>query len=87
LKDNQEVILGIRPRDFHSSNDKDNFKVQINIHEYTGAENIIYGQIGQNDVNIAFSRKEKFIRLDGLHVTYEVDKTHIFCANTQKVIK
>jgi multiple sugar transport system ATP-binding protein len=87
FKDNQEVILGIRPRDFHSSDNKDDFKVQINIHEYTGAENIIYGQIGQNDVNIAFSRKEKFVRLDDLHVTYEVDKTHIFCANTQKVIK
>lgn len=87
LKEGQEVILGIRPRSFHSTNDKSDFKVDINIHEYTGAENIIYGQIGDNKINIAFSRKEKFVVLDDLHVTYQVDKTHLFCADTKKAIR
>ncbi len=87
LKEGQEVILGIRPRDFHSSQDSNDFKVQTNVHEYTGAENVIYGQIGENEVNLAFSRKEKFSKDEDLHVTYEVEKTHIFCANTKKAIR
>lgn len=87
LEDGQEVILGIRPRDFHSSSNVNDFLVQINVHEYTGAENVIYGQIGENKVNIAFSRKERFIKNEDLHVTYEVEKTHIFCAKTQKSIR
>jgi len=87
LEENQEVILGIRPRDFHSSQNTSDFLVDINVHEYTGAENVIYGQIGENEVNIAFSRKEKFEKNEKLYVTYEVEKTHIFCAKTQKVIR
>jgi len=87
LQNGQEVILGIRPRDFHSSINKNDFKVQINIHEYTGAENVIYGQIGENKVNIAFSRKERFEKDEDFYVTYEIDKIHIFCAKTQKIIK
>ncbi len=86
LNDGDEVILGIRPRDFHASSNTSDFKVTLNIHEYTGAENIIYGQIGENKVNIAFSRKERFVKEEDLYVTYEIEKTHIFDAKTQKVI-
>jgi multiple sugar transport system ATP-binding protein len=87
LKEGQEVILGIRPRDFHSSENEDDFNVQVNVHEYTGAENVIYGQIGENKVNLAFSRKEKFNTDEDLYVTYEVDKTHLFDAKTEKTIR
>ena len=87
LTHGQEVILGIRPRDFHSSQDKNDYEVQINVHEYTGAENVIYGQIGENEVNVAFSRKEHFEKDEKLYVTYEVSKTHIFCANTKQAIR
>ncbi len=86
LKEDEEVILGIRPRDFYSSENTNDFEVIINIHEYTGAENVIYGQIGENKVNIAFSRKEKFNKEQALYVAYEVDKTHIFHAKTKKII-
>lgn len=82
-----EVILGIRPRDFHSSLVPNEHKVTINVHEYTGAENVIYGKIGENEANIAFSRKERFEKDEDLYVTYEVEKTHIFDAKTKKIIK
>jgi len=82
-----EVILGIRPRDFHSSLVPNEHKVTINVHEYTGAENVIYGKIGENEANIAFSRKEKFVKDEDLYVTYEIEKTHIFDAKTKKIIK
>ncbi|MCP4969225.1 MAG: sn-glycerol-3-phosphate ABC transporter ATP-binding protein UgpC [Arcobacter sp.] len=87
LEEGQEVILGIRPRDFHSSENKEDFSVKINVHEYTGAENVIYGQIGENEVNLAFSRKEKFNKDEDLYVNYEVDKTHLFDAKTEKIIR
>ena len=87
LKDNQDVILGIRPRDFHISDAQNGLLVDIDIHEYTGAENIIYGRIGDAKVNIAFSRKEKFIKNDKIYVNYELDKVHIFDAKTETTIE
>jgi len=86
LEENHKIILCIRPRNFHHSIKQNAFNVKINIHEYTGAENIIYGSIGNNKVNIAFSRKEKFDINQELKIDYEIDKTHIFDAKTQKVI-
>jgi len=86
LKQNQKVILGILPRDFHISTNTNDFQVDVNIHEYTGAENIVYGQIGKNKVNMAFSRKEKFEKDDKIFVKYEIEKTHIFDATTQNVV-
>ncbi len=82
----QKVILGIRPRDFHISRQANNLKIDIDIHEYTGAENIIYGKIGNNEVNVAISRKEQFDIDDDLHITYEIEKAHIFDATTKKVM-
>ena len=86
LSENQEIILGIRPRDFHCVNKDEGLKVIIKIHEYTGAENVIYGHIGENEINIAFSRKEIFDKNKDLYVTYDVKKTHIFDSKTEKII-
>lgn len=86
LKDKQEIILGIRPREFHISKTKTDFFVGVNVHEYTGAENVIYGHIGINEVSISFSRKEKFQAKEDLHVTYDIEKIHLFDAKTQKII-
>ncbi len=85
-KNGQEVILGIRPRDFHISSHEHGLKAHVQIHEYTGAENIIYATIGENEIISAFSRKEEFAGDDMLYLSYEVEKAHLFDANTQKAI-
>ena len=86
LEEGQRVILGIRPRNFHNTESQDGFEVEIEVHEYTGAENIIYGKVGESELSIVFSRKEHFENDQPLYVTYEVDKSHLFCAQTHKAI-
>jgi len=87
LQDGQEVILGIRPRDIHLSTAQEGLKTEVLIHEYTGAENILYGTIGKNEISAAFSRKEPFEDADTLYLTYEVDKSHLFDAASKKIIR
>ncbi len=86
LEEGQRVILGIRPRNFHNTESQGGFEVEIEVHEYTGAENIIYGKVGESELSIVFSRKEHFENDQPLYVTYEVDKSHLFCAQTHKAI-
>jgi len=86
LQEDQEVILGIRPRDIHLSTADKGLKMDVLIHEYTGAENILYGTIGDNEISAAFSRKEPFENADTLHLIYEVSKSHLFDAKTKKII-
>ncbi len=86
LHEGQEVILGIRPRDIHLSTPEKGLKMEVLIHEYTGAEHILYGTIGDNEISAAFSRKEPFENADTLFLTYEVDKSHLFDAKTHKII-
>ena len=83
LIDNQEVVLGIRPRDFILN--ENGIKIQVNLIEYTGSENLIYGNIGKNEVNLVFSRKENFDSKN-IMVKYDIEKCHLFDKKTKKVI-
>ncbi|MGY0399531.1 MAG: ABC transporter ATP-binding protein, partial [Ostreibacterium sp.] len=86
LNNDQKVILGIRPRDFYLS-DKDNgFKVATNIYEYTGPENIIYGHIGENEVNITLTKQGNFDIKEDLYINYNMENIHLFDTKTEKII-
>lgn len=87
LKDGQKVILGIRPRDINISTENDGLEVNVTIHEYTGAENIIYGTIGQSEITVAFSRKEDFAYSDTMHINYNIARSHLFDAQSGNILK
>ncbi len=87
LTDGHEVILGIRPRDFHITTKQHGHKALVQIHEYTGAENIIYATIGKSEIIAAFSRKEDFSGDDEVYLTYEVERSHLFDATTHEAIR
>jgi len=78
LQDGQKVTLGIRPRDINITNESDGLKIDVIMHEYTGAENIIYGTIGKNEITVAFSRKEPFTYRDTLYINYNIARSHLF---------
>jgi multiple sugar transport system ATP-binding protein len=88
LKENQEIILGIRPMDFYISNKKDGLLVNIDVYEYVGSVYNVFGKIGTNSINIAFSKKDNFDENNNeLYINYEFEKAHIFDAKTTEAIR
>ena len=88
LKDGQKVILGIRPRDFFVTEKESGFKVSVDIHEYTGSEDVIYGYIGKNKVNIALIRRDDidFDTTQFFYVDYDQSRVCLFDKESQKLI-
>lgn len=85
LKINQKVVLGIRPNNFYISNAKDGYLVSIDMMEYTGAEDRIYGKIANCNINVVLSAGN-FKNDEDLYISYDVDKTNIFDKETSKAI-
>jgi multiple sugar transport system ATP-binding protein len=86
LVEGQEVILGIRPRDFYPADTSAGFEMKVDAHEYTGAENVIYGTIGGQEIRLVLSREAGYAGEDAIRVAYFLDRTHLFDAQTHKAI-
>ena len=88
LKNGQNIILGIRPRDFFVTEEENGFEVTVDIHEYTGAEDVIYGYIGKNKVNIAIMRRDDldFDRIQSFYVDYDRSRICLFDKESNKLI-
>ena len=86
LSEGQAVILGVRPRDFYPADEASGYEMQVDIHEYTGAENVIYGTIGGQEVRLVLSREAGYAGESTIHVAYHLERTHLFDAQTHKAI-
>ncbi len=86
LAKGQEVILGIRPRDFYPSDTEEGLEMRVDVHEYTGAENVIYGTLGGQEVRLVLSREAGYTGEETIRVAYHLERTHLFDAHTHKAI-
>lgn len=84
--DDQEYLLGIRPRDFSADNSQNGYLVKPTLIEYTGGENMIYGNMGENEVTVTFSRKEKFDKQLPLYVKHDQNRALLFEAQSGKAV-
>lgn len=86
-KDNgKEIIFGIRPEDVivnleNDSISNDNYKARIDLSELLGSESMFYVKIGEIPLIIK-ANKEKYIQNDYMNIGFNLDKSHIFDANT-----
>lgn len=88
----KDVVLGIRPEDFHSrsfyfNEDKSN-KVELfaNIAEMTGSEIYIYSNINKNKIIAKVSSATGIKSNENIELAIDVNKIHIFDKDTKKII-
>ncbi len=86
LEAGHEVILGVRPRDFYRSEGDEGFEMKVEIHEYTGAENVIYGRLGDVEIRLVLSREDDYAGEETIRVAYRLARSHVFDAKTQKAL-
>lgn len=82
----KEIIFGIRPEDVivnleNDSISNDNYKARIDLSELLGSESMFYVKIGEIPLIIK-ANKEKYIQNDYMNIGFNIDKSHIFDANT-----
>jgi ABC-type sugar transport system ATPase subunit len=80
------VILGIRPRDFYLAQGEEGFELTIDIHEYTGAENVLYGRLGDQEIRLVLTREDGYGEEATVRVAYRTERAHLFDAATHKAI-
>ncbi len=86
LSEGQEVILGIRPRDFYLTDSDEGLEVHVDVHEYTGAEHVIYGTLGGQEIRLVLSRESGYAGEGTIRIAYHLERTHLFDAHTHKAI-
>jgi multiple sugar transport system ATP-binding protein len=86
LEAGHEVILGIRPRDFYRTEGEEGIDMTVEIHEYTGAENVIYGTLGEQEIRLVLSRDDGYSGEPTIRIAYRLERSHLFDAQTQKAL-
>ena len=88
------IKLGIRPEDIYvNSKDTNNtnssvpIPVSIDLHELLGADYIVYGFV--NDQRVIFTAPTRYKITDNtkIHIYFNLDKIHLFDADTTKRVK
>ncbi|WP_338470796.1 sn-glycerol-3-phosphate ABC transporter ATP-binding protein UgpC [Niallia sp. XMNu-256] len=89
----KEIILGIRPEDFHDEQvfidtfKESTFKLHVDVAELTGAETMVYSSLeGQNLVARIDSRSE-INHGDTIEVALDMNKVHFFDKETELRIR
>ena len=83
LEEGHPIILGIRPRDFYRTEAPEGIEVAVEVHEYTGAENVIYGRLGGEEIRVVLSREDGYTSEPTIRIGYTLERTHLFDAQTQ----
>ena len=84
----KEVIMGIRPEHVKEAGANAPFTVEanVNVFELLGAEVYLYVDIAGESVTVRESSSVKARVDDKLHLTFDVDKIHVFDKETEQVI-
>lgn len=89
--DNKEVILGIRPEDFHTTVclTDDHIKAQVSIAEYLGSEyHITFAALGRTDLKAKINSNEVLDDPRGqIEMCIDMGKVHFFDAMTEVRIR
>ncbi|WP_110113834.1 sn-glycerol-3-phosphate ABC transporter ATP-binding protein UgpC [Bacillus sp. CGMCC 1.16541] len=90
---NKEVILGIRPEDFHDepvfieSSPGTKVTVKVDVAELMGAETMVYSQIAGQDFVARVDARTEVVPQQNLVLALDMNKAHFFNAETESRIR
>lgn len=90
---NKEVILGIRPEDFHDepvfieASAGTKVTVNVDVSELMGAETMVYAKIGEQDFVARVDARSEVKAQQKLTLALDLNKAHFFDAETESRIR
>ncbi|WP_453990657.1 ABC transporter ATP-binding protein [Bacillus nitroreducens] len=90
---NKDVILGIRPEDIHDepvfieSSQGSKINARIEVSELTGAETMLYSQLGGTDFVSRVDSRTQAQPGETIELAFDMNKCHFFDADTEKRIR
>lgn len=84
MKENQNVVLGIRPEffDLESTNDENNVSIQVKFIEAMGAESYLHGTLCGQDIIAKTEKRLKYQPGQEVQLGIKVSLVHVFDTNT-----
>nr|WP_309098956.1 sn-glycerol-3-phosphate ABC transporter ATP-binding protein UgpC [Fredinandcohnia onubensis] len=90
---NKDIILGIRPEDIHDepvfieSSQGSKINALIEVSELTGAETMLYSQLGNTDFVARVDSRTQAKPGETIELAFDMNKSHFFDAETEKRIR
>lgn len=91
--DGKRIIFGIRPEDIHTeqialdTSPETVVKTKISIAELTGAESILYIDVGGTEMVAVVDARDYHQPGESIEIAYNMNKAHFFDAETEEVIR
>ncbi|MEL4013573.1 ABC transporter ATP-binding protein [Dryocola clanedunensis] len=77
------IILGIRPEDISSAQQKQGVDAYISVAELTGAEFMLYVTVGGHELTVRANSDVDYRAAQNIKITFDMNKSHFFDAETE----